>query len=62
MGMGVIPFPRKNPPGIFDSDTSFILLGAKINAYERAGCFGTGPQCGGWGHVVVKMTAAPKAS
>ena len=25
--------------------------------FNTTGCFDTGPQCGGWGHVVVKMTA-----
>lgn len=28
--------------------------------FNTTGCFDTGPQCGGWGHVVVKMTAVPK--
>jgi hypothetical protein len=28
--------------------------------FNTTGCFDTGPQCGGWGHVVVKMTAIPK--
>jgi len=30
--------------------------------FNTTGCFDTGPQCGGWGHVVVKMTAVPKSS
>ena len=25
--------------------------------FNTTGCFDTGPQCGGWGHVVIKMTA-----
>ena len=25
--------------------------------FNTTGCFDTGPSCGGWGHVVVKMTA-----
>jgi len=29
--------------------------------FNTTGCFDTGPQCGGWGHVVVKMTALPKS-
>ena len=29
--------------------------------FNTTGCFDTGPQCGGWGHVVVKMTAVPKS-
>ena len=29
--------------------------------FNTTGCFDTGPQCGGWGHVVVKMTAIPKS-
>lgn len=28
--------------------------------FNTTGCFDTGPQCGGWGHVVVKMAAVPK--
>jgi hypothetical protein len=28
--------------------------------FNTTGCFDTGPQCGGWGHVKVKMTAVPK--
>ncbi len=28
--------------------------------FNTTGCFDTGPQCGGWGHVAVKMTAVPK--
>ena len=28
--------------------------------FNTTGCFDTGPQCGGWGHVVVKMTAVKK--
>jgi len=30
--------------------------------FNTTGCFDTGPQCGGWGHVVVKMTAVSKSS
>lgn len=29
--------------------------------FRTTGCFDTGPQCGGWGHVVIKMTAVPKS-
>jgi len=29
--------------------------------FNTTGCFDTGPSCGGWGHVVVKMTAERKA-
>jgi hypothetical protein len=29
--------------------------------FNTTGCFDTGPQCGGWGHVTVKMTAVPKS-
>jgi hypothetical protein len=29
--------------------------------FNTTGCFDTGPLCGGWGHVVVKMTAEPKS-
>jgi hypothetical protein len=25
--------------------------------FNTTGCFDTGPSCGGWGHIVVKMTA-----
>ena len=28
--------------------------------FNTTGCFDTGPQCGGWGHVVIKMTAVSK--
>jgi uncharacterized repeat protein (TIGR04076 family) len=28
--------------------------------FNTTGCFDTGPSCGGWGHVVVKMTAVKK--
>jgi hypothetical protein len=28
--------------------------------FNTTGCYDTGPQCGGWGHIVVKMTAEPK--
>jgi hypothetical protein len=28
--------------------------------FNTTGCFDTGPHCGGWGHVVVKMTAELK--
>jgi hypothetical protein len=28
--------------------------------FNTTGCFDTGPLCGGWGHVVVKMTAVPR--
>ncbi len=28
--------------------------------FNTAGCFDTGPMCGGWEHVVVKMTAEKK--
>ena len=27
--------------------------------FNTSGCFDTGPSCGGWGHVVVKMSAEP---
>ncbi len=30
--------------------------------FNTTGCFDTGPRCGGWGHVVVKMTALSKSS
>jgi len=29
--------------------------------FNATGCFDTGPACGGWGHVVVKMTAEKKS-
>lgn len=29
--------------------------------FNTTGCFDTGPQCGGWGHIVVKMTAVAKS-
>lgn len=29
--------------------------------FNSTGCFDTGPSCGGWGHVVVRMTAEEKA-
>lgn len=29
--------------------------------FNTTGCFDTGPQCGGWGHVVIKMSAVPKS-
>ena len=29
--------------------------------FNTTGCFDTGPICGGWGHVVVKMTAELKS-
>ena len=29
--------------------------------FNTTGCFDTGPSCGGWGHVVVRMTAEKKA-
>ncbi len=28
--------------------------------FNTTGCFDTGPQCGGWGHVVLKMSAVPR--
>ncbi len=28
--------------------------------FNTTGCFDTGPLCGGWGHIVLKMTAVPK--
>lgn len=28
--------------------------------FNTTGCFDTGPSCGGWGHVVVRMTAEPR--
>jgi hypothetical protein len=28
--------------------------------FNTTGCFDTGPQCGGWGHVTIKMTAVKK--
>jgi hypothetical protein len=28
--------------------------------FNTTGCFDTGPACGGWGHVVVRMTAEKK--
>jgi hypothetical protein len=28
--------------------------------FNNTGCFDTGPYCGGWGHVVVRMTAVPR--
>jgi hypothetical protein len=28
--------------------------------FNTTGCYDTGPQCGGWGHVVVRMTAELK--
>ena len=27
--------------------------------FNTSGCFDTGPSCGGWGHVVVRMNAEP---
>jgi hypothetical protein len=29
--------------------------------FNATGCYDTGSSCGGWGHVVVKMTAAKRA-
>ena len=29
--------------------------------FNTTGCFDTGPYCGGWGHIVVKMTAELKS-
>jgi hypothetical protein len=29
--------------------------------FNTTGCFDTGPHCGGWGHVVVKMNAVPNS-
>lgn len=29
--------------------------------FNTTGCFDTGPQCGGWGHVVIKMSAVLKS-
>jgi len=29
--------------------------------FNATGCFGTGPSCGGWGHVVVRMSAELKS-
>jgi hypothetical protein len=29
--------------------------------FNTTGCFDTGPSCGGWGHVVVRMTAEAKS-
>ena len=29
--------------------------------FNTTGCFDTGPACGGWGHVVVRMTAELKS-
>ena len=28
--------------------------------FNTTGCFDNGPQCGGWGHVIIKMTAVKK--
>ena len=28
--------------------------------FNTTGCFDTGPYCGGWGHVVIRMTAMKK--
>jgi hypothetical protein len=28
--------------------------------FNTTGCFDTGPSCGGWGHVVVRMSAERK--
>jgi hypothetical protein len=28
--------------------------------FNTTGCYDTGPSCGGWGHIVVKMTAVKK--
>jgi uncharacterized repeat protein (TIGR04076 family) len=28
--------------------------------FNTTGCFDTGPQCGGWGHIVVQMTAVSR--
>ena len=28
--------------------------------FNTTGCFDTGPQCGGWGHVVIKVAAVKK--
>jgi len=28
--------------------------------FNRTGCFDVGPQCGGWGHVVLEMRAVPQ--
>jgi len=28
--------------------------------FNTTGCFDTGPQCGGWGHVVIRMKAVPR--
>jgi hypothetical protein len=28
--------------------------------FNRTGCFDVGPECGGWGHVVVEMRAVPQ--
>jgi hypothetical protein len=29
--------------------------------FNTTGCFDAGPYCGGWGHVVIQMTAVSKA-
>jgi hypothetical protein len=29
--------------------------------FNTTGCFDAGPQCGGWGHVTVRMMAMPKS-
>jgi hypothetical protein len=29
--------------------------------FNTTGCFDTGPQCGGWGHVIIRMTAESKS-
>lgn len=28
--------------------------------FNRTGCFDVGPECGGWGHVVLEMRAEPR--
>lgn len=28
--------------------------------FNTTGCFDTGPKCGGWGHIIIKMSAVSK--
>jgi hypothetical protein len=55
---------EKNPKfqKLFQNANAFfenLLNGRDPNEvmFNTSGCFDTGPSCGGWGHVVVKMNA-----
>ena len=54
--------PKKKKPNLTVLINAFfenLMNGRNPNEvmFNTSGCFDTGPSCGGWGHVVVKMNA-----